>query len=101
MTNCGLSKEEISSNHAIFLEYENIEQVILYSTRASGNYKNYSDVDLSLIGKNISLSEIYEIENQIDDLLLPYQFDISEFHAILNMDLKRQIQQNGILFYKK
>jgi predicted nucleotidyltransferase len=101
MNNIGLNEKEISSIKAIFSKYENIDQVILYGSRAKGNFKPASDIDLALLGSNINLSQINEIESEMDELLLPYKFDISVFNSIDNPDLKKQILQIGLLFYKK
>ena len=101
MNNIGLNEKEISSIKAIFSKYENIDQVILYGSRAKGNFKPASDIVLALLGSNINLSQINEIESEMDELLLPYKFDISIFNSIDNPDLKKQILQIGLLFYKK
>ncbi len=101
MNNIGLNEKEISSIKAIFSKYENIDHVILYGSRAKGNFKPASDIDLALLGSNISPTQINEIESEMDELLLPYKFDISVFDSIDNPDLKKQILQTGLLFYKK
>lgn len=97
----GLNEEEINSIIAVFSKYENIEQVILYGSRAKGNFKQASDIDLTLLGCNISLSQINEIESEMDELLLPYKIDISAYSQIENQNLKNEISQTGKLLYAK
>ena len=97
----GLNGEEINSIIAVFSKYENIEQVILYGSRAKGNFKPASDIDLTLLGSNISLSQINEIESEMDELLLPYKIDISAYSQIENPNLKTEIRQTGMLLYAK
>jgi len=73
----------------------------LYGSRAKGNFKNGSDIDLTLKGDNISLTVLNSIVNQIDDLLLPYSFDLSIFNKITNPDLIEHISRVGLVFYVK
>jgi predicted nucleotidyltransferase len=50
-----------------------IKKVLLYGSRAKGNYKNGSDINLTIDAKSMTLSELLQIENEIDDLFLPYK----------------------------
>ncbi len=97
----GLSEDVINQLTLIFRQNSKIEEVILYGSRAKGNFRNGSDVDLTMVGKEISLSEQFKIENEIDDLLLPYKFDISLFHQIENPDLIDHIKRVGIPIFKQ
>ena len=66
-----------------------------------GKYKRGSDIDLTLKGKEIDLHLLSKISNEIDDLLLPYKFDLSIFQDIANKELLNHIERVGITFYKK
>ena len=95
----GLKEKVISQINSVFAKYPQVEQVIIYGSRAKGNYKNGSDIDLSLKGQNIDLSLMQTIELEIDDLLLPYTFDISIFKQISNPDFIDHINRVGLEFY--
>ncbi|OHE02628.1 MAG: hypothetical protein A2W82_05990 [Sulfurimonas sp. RIFCSPLOWO2_12_36_12] len=95
----GLSEEVINKINSVFAKYPQIKKVILYGSRAKGNYKNGSDIDLSLLGNEIALSLLYKIENSLDDLLLPYTFDLSVYSDIKSNELKEHIDRVGINFY--
>ena len=69
----GLSDIELNKLREFFARYEDIEEVILYGSRAKGNHKPFSDVDISLVGPNLTRSRLNQIAFAIDDLLLPYQ----------------------------
>jgi uncharacterized protein len=97
----GLDKNTISKINSVFSKYSQIEKVILYGSRAMGNYKPGSDIDIAVVGKDLNLSLIHEIEVKIDDLLLPYTFDISIFNQISNEDLLDHIKNHGKLFYER
>ncbi len=97
----GLKSHIIDIINNVFKKYSEIEKVILYGSRAKGNYTNGSDIDLAVIGNDISLSLLNKIENDLDDLFLPYTFDISIFKHIKNERLVEHIKRVGIEFYVK
>jgi type I restriction enzyme S subunit len=99
ITNTGLDQQAISKINDVFLLFPEINEVILYGSRAMGNFKPYSDIDLTLKGKNLDLSIQQKIETQLDDLLLPYKIDLSIFHQIQNQDLVDHISRVGKKFY--
>ena len=97
----GLSEETVSKIIGVFSRFKQVEEVILYGLRAKGNFKPGSDIDLTLKGEKLRLELLNKISIDIDDLLLPYSFDISIFHQITNPDLLEHIARIGIVFYKK
>ncbi|MBU3822506.1 restriction endonuclease subunit S [Flavobacteriaceae bacterium XHP0103] len=96
----GLKPHTIQAIQNVFAKYSNIEKAILYGSRAKGNYRNGSDIDLTLVGKNLTLSEQFSIETELDDLLLPYKIDLSIYYKIENQDLIDHIDRVGIVFYE-
>lgn len=96
----GLKDSDIDKINSVFINYKEINSVILYGSRAKGNYKNGSDIDLTIKG-SLSLLKLHEIELDIDDLFLPYNFDLSVYEKIQSEDLKSHIRRVGKEFYKK
>ena len=94
----GLSTEDINKIKEVIVRFPEIERVIIYGSRAKGNYKPSSDIDLTLVGEKLTLTLLQTLENEIDDLLLPYKFDISIFHQISNPDLIAHIDRVGKVF---
>ena len=97
----GLKDTTISQIQHVFIQYPQLEKATLYGSRAKGNFKNGSDIDLTLEGKGLSLSVLHKIDNDLDDLLLPYTFDLSIFKHIDNVELIDHIKRVGIIFYEK
>ncbi len=97
----GLKETTINRINTVFSRYPDIEQVVIYGSRAKGNYRNGSDIDLTLIGDALSHAQLNRIETQIDDLLLPYSIDLSLFKHIDNVNLIDHIQRIGIVFYQR
>ncbi|MBC8318695.1 MAG: nucleotidyltransferase domain-containing protein [Desulfobulbaceae bacterium] len=97
----GLKKETVQKIKSILASYTAVEEAVLYGSRAKGNFRPGSDIDLVLKGNNLNLQMINKISLDLDDLLLPYLFDLSIFHQITNADLIEHIERVGKVFYKK
>lgn len=97
----GLKEETIEKINGLFISFPQVEEVVLYGSRAKGNYKPGSDIDLVLKGKDLDLSILYQRTSKIDDLLLPYSFDISLFDQVINTALLEQINRVGKLFFDR
>ncbi|HYX05627.1 MAG TPA: nucleotidyltransferase domain-containing protein [Bacteroidales bacterium] len=97
----GLKNETIKAIQNVFARYPRIEKAILYGSRAKGTYRKGSDIDLTLIGKDLDLTTLFEIETALDDLLLPYKIDLSIYRKIENSDLLEHIVRVGLVFYER
>ena len=97
----GLNENIIVNLKNIFSLYSEIEEVILYGSRAKGNYKNGSDVDLTFTGDELNQNNLNTISLKIDDLYLPYTFDLSLYKSIKNSELLEHISRVGIKIYSK
>ncbi len=98
----GLEENIINAIQEAIKKIETIEQVILYGSRAKGNYKTGSDIDITLLGKSLTLdNSVYLLMDEIENLYLPYSFDISIYEHISNKNLIEHINRIGKVFYKK
>lgn len=97
----GLKPHVIEAIQTVFAAYPQIDQAIIYGSRAKGNYREGSDIDLVLVGRELDLSTQFEIENDLEELLLPYKIDLSIYHKIDNKDLIEHIDRAGQEFYHR
>lgn len=98
----GLKESTIQKICTVFARYPQVEKAVLYGSRAKGNYKNGSDIDLTLRGgADLTLDVQYKIMEELDDLLLPYTIDLSIFRDISDPDVVEHIRRVGVLFYEK
>jgi len=97
----GLKDEILRKIIFAFSKYPQIEKAILYGSRAKGTYKTGSDIDITFVGEEIDLSIVNKIAAELDDLLLPYSFDLSIYKNLSNKDLVQHINRVGIVFYQK
>lgn len=95
----GLSAKTVESLRSVFAKYTEIREVILYGSRAKGNYRAGSDIDLTLKGEGLALSLLLKIENELDDLLLPYKIDLSLYDKIDSEGVKEHIDRAGKTFF--
>lgn len=96
----GLSDKIIKKIHTVFIFNADIKKAIIYGSRAMNTYRNGSDIDITLKG-NLNLDDLLRIENQLEDQMLPYKFDLSLFYKIENKDLLSHIDRIGKVFYEK
>lgn len=97
----GLKEEVVNKILHVFSSFPQIEEAILYGSRAKGNYKPGSDIDITIKGEKLTLKELNKISLDLDDLLLPYSFDLSIYHHIKNPDLIGHIERIGKIIYSK
>jgi predicted nucleotidyltransferase len=99
--NHGLSPATVAKICGVFARFPSVEKVVLYGSRAKGTSKPGSDIDLTLLGDSLTSAELGAIADELDDLLLPYQIDLSIFHQIDHERLRDHIERVGLVFYEK
>lgn len=74
-----------------------IESAAIFGSRAMGNYKPGSDVDMVLKGENVTADTVFRLSSLLNEKLpLPYQFDILNYADIENTALKQHIDKFSI-----
>lgn len=101
MNNCGLNEKEWQEIRSYLADNPRIDRAILYGSRAKGCHKPFSDVDLTLEGKDLTRRDLLDLAAQLDDSLLPYTFDLSVFGQLKNEQLRDHIHRCGIVVYEK
>ena len=97
----GLPPATLEKLNSVFAAYPAIASVLIYGSRAKGNYRPGSDIDLCIKGEEMPLAEFLQIEDQIDDLMLPYTVDLSQYRQIDNPDLIAHIDRVGVAIYDR
>jgi predicted nucleotidyltransferase len=97
----GLNKQELTRIRVVMASFPEVDKAILYGSRAKGNYKPASDIDLTFLGDRLTLTILNKIALQLDDLMLPCTFDLSIFRHITNPDLTDHIHRVGVVFYER
>jgi len=100
-THFGLGEPIIASIRDVFATHPEVEMVVLYGSRAKGNYKVGSDIDLTMKGEAVDFSMLSTISQELYDLPIPYMVDLSIFSNINNPNLVEHIGRVGKVFYSK
>ncbi len=97
----GLMASDIKSIVSILKKNEHIKQIILFGSRAKGNFQEGADIDLALQGEELNLNDIIDAYLELDDLLLPYKIDLIIFDRIKEQGLIDHIKRVGITLFKR
>jgi predicted nucleotidyltransferase len=97
----GLSKKTVSILITALSKHAAIDRAIIYGSRAKGNYREGSDIDLTLDASDLSTQDLSRLWHELDESSLPYLFDISKLQDIQNPDLLEHIQRVGIVLFER
>ena len=101
MKDIGLTIDEFNEVIGYIRNNPKIKKVIVYGSRAKGNYRQFSDVDMTLIGDNLVVSDLASLEDSLYFSYLPYKFDLSIFENLKNFNLIDHINRVGVVIYDK
>ena len=95
----GLSPASILRLQGVLAGNARVEQARIYGSRAKGNYRPGSDIDLCLFGAGLTADDLLKIEVEIEALGLPYQVDLSLFAQIEDPALRSHIERIGQVLF--
>lgn len=95
MISLGLTTVELDAIRSVLARRGCVDHTIIYGSRAKGTYRNNSDVDIALVG-DISPLEAESVAGDLDELPLPYQFDVVALRHITNAALREHIERVGV-----
>ena len=94
----GLNDADISYIKKVIARFSEIESVLIFGSRAMGNFKPGSDIDICLKGKHITLTTVASLKAQLEEMgPMPYQVDVVAYQLIESSELQKHIDQFGIL----
>lgn len=96
----GLPAAAITALRHVLSQYPQIERALVYGSRAKGNYRSGSDIDLTLDGPTLTFTDLMRIETALDDLMLPWKIDLSLLSQIDNPDLLDHIARVGKVLWQ-
>ena len=97
----GLKEPVIAKINAAFGRFPEIERAVIYGSRAKGNHKPGSDIDLTLYGEQLTPGVLDRVNAALDELDLAYSFDLSIFEALEHLQLREHIERVGQVFYQR
>ncbi|MTV48393.1 nucleotidyltransferase domain-containing protein [Heliobacillus mobilis] len=94
----GLNESVTLALTDIFSQYPEVEQVIIFGSRARGDYKKQSDIDFAIYHRGDLSPSLYL---DLDEAAGIYKIDVIDMKTIHNEDLRSKIERDGIEFYRK
>lgn len=102
MTNTfGLSDSALSSIVSAIASVRNVSRALIYGSRAKGNCRDNSDIDITLEGENLTVTDLATLDERLDNLLLPWQIDLSIKARITNAELLSEIERWGKVVFER
>lgn len=96
----GLRDDDMTAIIAVLARYPSVQTAVIFGSRAKGNYKVGSDVDIALQGEGMGDRVAADVAYQLnEETIMPYMFDVLNYHTITNPDLIAHIDRVGRPFY--
>ena len=95
----GLSAEIREAIIDVLMRYSDIDRVVLFGSRARGNFRPESDIDIAVVAPKLSDSNFAQLWNELDDLPLAFKLDVLHFERVTSASLSEKIQRDSVSFY--
>ena len=96
----GLSDSAMEQVTEAIRQFDQIVAVVLFGSRAKGNYKPGSDIDLAVKGDRVSPRIVAQLADCLnEETPLPYLFDVVHYETLDNQALVDHIDRVGIVIY--
>lgn len=96
----GLSNAVVNDICNVFKDYSNITEVLIFGSRAKGNYRTGSDIDLVAKGDSITFNQLVDINLKIEDLGLLYKVDVLSYEEKKGTPIGEHIDRVAKVFYR-
>lgn len=78
-----------------------VERVVLFGSRARGDYRPGSDIDIAVSGGALTLSELLRLKEQIDETTIPQFVDLVWLEGVDDRRLRRNIEAEGVEWWSR
>jgi predicted nucleotidyltransferase len=94
--NFGLSEKNINLIIGVLTDC-GVSKAVIFGSRAKGNFRYNSDIDIAVWG-NVNIGHIL---TELDELPMPYKFDVVSYESLKNDKLREHIDRVGKIFSEK
>lgn len=95
LRNTGLKEKLIQEIRGLAIKYD-IEKVILFGSRARGDFKRTSDIDLAVSG-----GDTVRFTLDVDETWTLLEYDVVNLDGAVQDELRESIEEEGIILYEK
>jgi predicted nucleotidyltransferase len=97
----GLKPSDIESILTVLRRYPEVAEAVIFGSRAMGNFKPGSDVDIALKG-SLNPDTATNISIELNERLpLPYKFDVLDYSTISELPLIEHIDRYGKTLFQR
>ncbi len=97
----GLTDEELSMIQNAIASFAEIEVAKIFGSRVRGDYNRASDVDIAIVGKNITSDIVTSLHFMLEEELpIPYYFDVLNYDSITNIKFRQEIDATAAELYR-
>lgn len=97
----GLTDSDVSDIIGVITRNSKISKVILFGSRAKGTFSTGSDIDIALSGNELNTNDIIDLMIALEELYLPYKFDLLILERIKENELLAHISRVGMVLYDR
>ena len=97
MDRTGLSSREVDLICGVFRRHREVAAAMLYGSRAQGAHRPESDIDLTIQGDFDDLRAA-SIAAEMDELPLPYHFDVQAYATVQSAALRDEIRTGTVVY---
>ena len=98
----GLLDVDIEIIMQVLRKHPKVERAFIFGSRAKGNFKNGSDVDIALKGTDLDFDTISQVSYWLnEETNMPYRFDVLNYESINEPKLQEHIDRVGIEIYNR
>lgn len=98
----GLSESDMDYMVATLQSFLEVKKAMIFGSRAMGNFKRGSDVDIALFGKDVDFSIVAKIKDRLqEESPMPYMFDIVDATHTNSDALKGHIEEYGVVLFSR
>lgn len=97
----GLTEQSYNELMQILASFPEIEEVIIYGSRARGDYWRASDIDLSIKGKDFNRHVLALLNDKLYNSHIPQICDTHIYTNVKNSKFKDNIERDGQVIYRR
>jgi len=97
----GLTERDMKTIRSVFESFPEVKTVHLFGSRAKGNYRLGSDVDLAIMDKGVNSTTLSRLIWEFEESSLPYNIDLVDFTKLTKQEFIEHINRVGVPFYRQ
>lgn len=95
----GLKERHRGAIIEILAAHPKVERIVLFGSRAWGNFRPQSDIDLALYGEELTWDDLTKLKEKLEETTIPYRIDLLLVRDLEDRGLREQIEKHGVEWF--